>query len=1403
MKPQRPTKLTKEKKSTKISATKRTMNKLKPKIISINSLPNNNLMPNPNSSRVRSKFCTQKNSKEKDQSARINTSINCYSNNLNKKKKINIKKEISTFSMNNMIIHMLNGEKRQSVQDTYKFENTSDKLNKSNNMINKENIKQYFRENSKNLMSNKTQNEIINSSKYHKNKNLISNNGSMKNINKMHPNKTKNNIDIKFIHNPIIKNYFCMGDKVKVFNTANNSYEKYEKIDNSKILTNKQLEKNSIKSNEPKVRINNNIEFNNFKKNKKFPQTSTNSRKNSPNKLISKIMSLKNNKYSNIKNYSKEYEKLNPNKKNFPKNQTNREKYNIKNYNPKNNYIPQCKKLITSNGDNMNITSKDQLKNTYKLFFSNTSTNINSSQILINANSNNNISNMDSVKSVTYLINQNNKFDLSSNKYNNNKKFVDLRIITGLNSCFLRECNSNIISKNNTAKNSPISEKKNESIKVNKADRIFKNIKNKFSGNSINDSNNKEKINSKKVSSLHKIINNKGVLKNEKKIASCNNNSPKRLKLKKILSTDMFLVPKASPRELMISNEKYFGSGLLKEEVSPYNKTEINSSNIRNKKIKTINKLKKKQFTDLTFSSFRILKEKSKRTNCSHNNNSMGINKEKQFIDFMKNRIIKNALEDEKKDMSSNKKNNFSSINNCDEINLIKNKITKNSLHKKLIIPKIKNINNGNCTQKNSLTKLSKHYILNRGSSDIALSKDKSTKKKKAKTASNTGNNSKINRKKTKKKIIQKINHTKKKNNKDIKLDKLLLKNFIDNSDKKINNSDNNIPKTSKNDISQGNIIINTDVSNNSKPAKKSNHNRNVEQNTLFNDGTNSSLLTTMKDSNYYSHESENLSKYIKEYYASHNKYPPTDISFYKYGRIIGRGAFGKVNIGLNILTGRIVAVKSFNKKNILTENSKRKILYETNLMRNLYHPSVTKILETFESEQYILIIMEYISGGNLQDFVKKRRKLSEKTAKILFRQIIQGIKYIHSKGIVHRDIKLENILLDLNNIIKICDFGVGKLIKPGQKLKEQCGTPVYMAPEIIKGEEYEGFPVDIWSAGVALYIMLSGNIPFNRDNNHDLQSAIVNLSFKKIEKISNDANDLLEKILEKNPEKRLNAIQILSHPWMNDHINTNEDYEYDLEIKNVNKYHLFTNAESILLAKTHIDYRKAPKQDLAENFTIKNLYTIEDKMNNKNIETKSFILTPYNSMLTDEEEEDEEEEDEEDKIEIDFEHFNKKKKHKKDKESIDTQTRAINYYYRSTNPYDILDNFDSDLEIKNNFIKFHGKVKECNKNYELNNNGEIDNGMLINTKGTILPSVDEKEDEEKEKEKKSVNKKEVVKTNNYSYNYKKSIINKECLKIVSDLGYKEDYVIKSLENNELNHATAIYYLFSNYENIK
>ena len=150
--------------------------------------------------------------------------------------------------------------------------------------------------------------------------------------------------------------------------------------------------------------------------------------------------------------------------------------------------------------------------------------------------------------------------------------------------------------------------------------------------------------------------------------------------------------------------------------------------------------------------------------------------------------------------------------------------------------------------------------------------------------------------------------------------------------------------------------------------------NNNVNINTI------SCVSSKTKDSNYYMEKSNSLNKHIKEYYNKYKKYPSTDLNFYLYGRLIGQGALGKVNIGLNVLTGRVVANKSFNKKD-LNKNGEnmRKILYETNLMKKLNHPNITKILEMFEDDEYILISMEYINGGNLFSFVKKEENCLKK----------------------------------------------------------------------------------------------------------------------------------------------------------------------------------------------------------------------------------------------------------------------------------------------------------------------------------------------------------------------------------------------------------------------------------------
>ena len=732
--------------------------------------------------------------------------------------------------------------------------------------------------------------------------------------------------------------------------------------------------------------------------------------------------------------------------------------------------------------------------------------------------------------------------------------------------------------------------------------------------------------------------------------------------------------------------------------------------------------------------------------NNNNNNSNNNNNNNNKIINNQKKKNNNNFTI--KKLQKLNKYKNFSKINSPNHF-VIDLKLNEN----KNIIDQI--INNKNLQTEGNSLKSKKNDIINKLL--IEFKYDKKTNK----NSKNKNNENNLINKKIKLKFS--LNNSFKSSSK--------IKNSNKNNNKfqKLQTEENN--RNNEHKDSEETIRLNTQQNLVKRNFKQENPNSYLNI-------SNSSILSTMKDSNYYNRESETLSKYIKEYYETHNKYPETNLSFYKFGRIIGKGAFGKVNLGLNLLTGRIVAIKSFNKQNIISEISKRKILYETNLMRNLHHKSIVKILETFESEKYILIIMEYISGGNLQNFVKKRRKLTEKTAKILFKQIIEGIQYIHSQGIVHRDIKLENILLDLNNNIKICDFGVGKIIKPESTLYDQCGTPVYMAPEIIKNAGYKGFPVDIWSSGVALYIMLTGNIPFNRGKIHDLQYNIVNKDINPIEGISNEAKNLIEGLLNKDPNKRLTAEDILNHPWLNniDDLDTNG-------LININKYHLFTNAEMILLSKTHIDYRKAQKEELNENFTLKNLFTIDNK-NNENNKTKSVILAPYNSMLT----------------------------------FYENMENSMNRGILDKSKYSSLDNFKNEISIQNSILKFGGKVKEFNVNYELNNNEEIDNGMLINSKNSECFNED-KNNNNNNNSKLNIKNNDItdseiknncfikirnVKDKNGLNNVNTTlIVNELFVDMVVNLGYNKEYVLKCLENNELNQATTAYYLFSNYQGVK
>jgi carbon catabolite-derepressing protein kinase len=139
-----------------------------------------------------------------------------------------------------------------------------------------------------------------------------------------------------------------------------------------------------------------------------------------------------------------------------------------------------------------------------------------------------------------------------------------------------------------------------------------------------------------------------------------------------------------------------------------------------------------------------------------------------------------------------------------------------------------------------------------------------------------------------------------------------------------------------------------------------------------------------------------------------------------------------------------------------------------------------------------MLFVMEMCAGGDLLNYVRKRRRLKEDAARHIFRQIVEGLGHIHSRSIVHRDIKLDNILLDGRGNMKIADFGVSKVVVKGETMHEQCGTPAYIAPEILLDKGYDGFGVDLWSAGVVLFAMLYGSVPFKANNMTDLHQLII-----------------------------------------------------------------------------------------------------------------------------------------------------------------------------------------------------------------------------------------------------------------------------------------------------------------------
>ncbi|KAH7098511.1 hypothetical protein BKA62DRAFT_832486 [Auriculariales sp. MPI-PUGE-AT-0066] len=249
----------------------------------------------------------------------------------------------------------------------------------------------------------------------------------------------------------------------------------------------------------------------------------------------------------------------------------------------------------------------------------------------------------------------------------------------------------------------------------------------------------------------------------------------------------------------------------------------------------------------------------------------------------------------------------------------------------------------------------------------------------------------------------------------------------------------------------------------------------------------------------------------------------------YTLGKVIGEGTYGKVRLGTHRLTSTRVAIKQIPKA--LSAQLTREIHHH----RRLHHPHVTQLFEVIATESYIWLVTELCAGGELFDYLVEKGRLSEDEARRIFGQLCLAVGYVHEQGVVHRDLKLENVLLDERCRVKLGDFGFTREFERGNLLDTYCGTTGYAAPEMLQGRRYTGQEVDVWSLGIIFYALLTGSLPFDDDDEDVMRDKIIKGEYEDVEWLTDEARDLVRGILVKEPTKRLTIAQILGHKWFTD----------------------------------------------------------------------------------------------------------------------------------------------------------------------------------------------------------------------------------------------------------------------------
>ncbi|XP_058838546.1 uncharacterized protein LOC131694126 isoform X2 [Topomyia yanbarensis] len=255
-------------------------------------------------------------------------------------------------------------------------------------------------------------------------------------------------------------------------------------------------------------------------------------------------------------------------------------------------------------------------------------------------------------------------------------------------------------------------------------------------------------------------------------------------------------------------------------------------------------------------------------------------------------------------------------------------------------------------------------------------------------------------------------------------------------------------------------------------------------------------------------------------------------VGYYELDKTIGKGNFAVVKLASNVITNSKVAIKIID-KTCLDEENLAKTFREISILKVLHHPHITRLYEVMESRNKIYLVTEHAARGEIFDHLVANGRMKEEEAARIFSQIISAVDYCHCKGIVHRDLKAENVLLDNEMNVKLADFGFSNTFSEGTPLRTWCGSPPYAAPEVFQGVEYDGPKSDIWSLGVVLYVLVCGALPFDGATLHDLRSVVVAGKFRIPFFMSQECEHLIRHMLVVEPEKRYTLRQIGNHKWL------------------------------------------------------------------------------------------------------------------------------------------------------------------------------------------------------------------------------------------------------------------------------